>query len=111
MPSATLRIRMGWPARLVQSPLVQAFAFVMTGGMTGAWLGAQLGLAVVAIPVQGEALPAPTPSAVAMPVAASTGYTPLPTRTLIPTQTPQPVPPGPMPDRQPAVSPFVFARR
>jgi len=105
----------------------QAFWFTVSGGVSGAWAGVQLGQLVQradAYTAQQEQAVAqgiptyalPTPPAVALPIAvaqASDLYTPTPrpTPTVRPTQTPRPIPPGPQPDRLPAVSPFVFARR
>lgn len=101
----------------------QAFWFTFVGGVAGAWAGVQLSQLVTAanantVETSAIQLPTlvPTLAAVPIPVAvaeAATLYTstPIPTRTPVPTPTPRPILPGPQPDRNPAVSPFVPARR
>jgi len=114
------------PPRLVAvlflSLQAQAFWFTVGGGFSGAWAGVQLGHVVeradaytaqqeqaVAQGLPTYALPPPM-ALPAAPAEAAVLYTstPRPTPTVRPTQTPRPIPPGPQPDRNPAVSPFVF---
>ena len=109
-----------WLVILFLSVPAQAFWATAIGGIVGSWAGAQFGELVAQVQVsQAASVPPPPvalPTALPLPVVpayAAEYFTPTPTPspTARPTQTPRPVPPGLLPDRQPAVSPFVFSQR
>lgn|SRR5215472_1266852 len=110
-------------ASYVLSLPAQAFWFTTLGGVTGAWAGVQLshlvedaqaynaqGVVPIETPTPQAAFLPPAIALPAAPAEAAVLYIPtrVPSPTPRPTQTPKPVPPGPLPDRNPAVSPFVF---
>jgi hypothetical protein len=104
-----------WLVILFVSLPAQAFWATALGGIGGAWAGTQLSQLITQAQAASSVMTI-VPTAVAMPVAPAyasdlLSATPTPTRTPVPTQTPRPLPAGPQPDRYPAVSPFVFARR